>query len=291
MKKLIAILGLWQTIKVFYYRWLRKQLKVQHTYPVELYKALHYVSTQKGTIKLGDKVVEFSLALESNQLKVLVRKETSDAAVFHQIFGMGEYQCLVSLIKSFPGLKINSIIDAGANVGFTSLFFLANFPGAHIVAIEPDEQNYKMLEQNVASNATDPYVLLRKALWKNSGSVTMNNSFRDHREWSRQVVDTQALGQKSSDQLQGIPLNELFQVAGTESIDILKIDIEGAEKEVFSDYTGSVEVLKKVKFLIIELHDEVDFKRDFERILIHSGFHFTYVGESLLGFNSNLFKS
>lgn len=291
MKRLIDILGFWQTSKVFYYRFMRKQLNIQHTYPIEVYKAFHYVSSQKGSIKLGDKVVEFNFPHESKQLKVMIRKGTSDAAVFHQIFGMKEYQCLVSLIKSFPALRIRSIIDAGANVGFTSLFFLSYFPEAQIVAIEPDDHNYEMLEQNFALNATAPHVLLRKALWKNSGTVAMTNSFRDQREWSRQVVDKENVGQSTSHKLEGIQLDELFQVAGNESIDILKIDIEGAEKEVFSDYAGSIEVLKKVKFLIIELHNEVDFQRDFEKLLIEAGFHFTYVGESLLGFNSNIFKS
>jgi FkbM family methyltransferase len=291
LRKVIAILGFFQAIKVFYYWLLRKQLKVQHTYPVELYKAIQYVSVHNGNVTLGDKAVELNFSLQSKPLKVLIRKGASDAAVFHQIFAMAEYQCLVSLVNSFPGLKIKSIIDAGANVGYTSLFFLANFPEAHFVCIEPDDQNYKLLEQNIAANALASHVLLRKALWKNSGSVTLSDSFRDHREWSRQVVDSPDSNSKVSTQLEGIPLNELFRVADTESIDILKIDIEGAEKEVFSDYSGSIEVLKNVKFLIIELHDEVDFKSDFERLLIAAGFHFTYVGESLLGFNSNLFKS
>jgi FkbM family methyltransferase len=290
LNHLIAILGFRRAIKVFYYRLLRRQLKVQHTYPVELYKAIHYIYSKKGSVTPGDKVIEFNFVHESKRLKSLIRKDSSDAAVFHQIFGMGEYQCLVSLVKSFPELKIKSIIDAGANVGFTSLFLAANFPEARILAIEPDAQNFKILEQNVAANVPVPYVLLRKALWKNSGTVTMSNSFRDHREWSRQVVDTPEARQ-TSDQLEGIPVNELFQVAGTESIDILKIDIEGAEKEVFSDFNGSVEVLKRVKFLIIELHDEVDFQHEFEKMLIQAGFRFTYVGESLLAFNNSLFKS
>lgn len=291
MKKLVSILGFWQAIKVSYYRLLRKELKIQYTYPVELYKAVHYVTAHKGSVVPGDQVIELNFLHESRKLKALIRKQSSDAAVFHQIFALGEYQCLVSLVKSFSGLKIKTIVDAGANVGFTSLFLLSNFPEAFIVGIEPDEQNYKMLEQNLAANASSTYVLLRKALWKNSGYVTMSDSFRDHREWSRQVVDTPVTGQKPSDQLEGIALNELFTIAGTESIDILKIDIEGAEKEVFSDSVGSIEVLRKVKFLVIELHDEVDFKNDFEKMLMSAGFHFTYVGESLLGFNSNLFKS
>lgn len=291
MKKLIDILGFWQAIKVIYYRLLRRQLKIQHTYTVELYKAMHYVSSKKGNITTENGIVEFSFLHESKQLKALIRNDASDAAVFHQIFGMGEYQCLVSLVKSFPGLKIKSIIDAGANVGFTSIFLATNFPEARIVGIEPDAENFKMLEQNVAANVSVPYVLLKKALWKNSGTVAMSDSFRDHREWSRQVVETTATASKTSAQLEGIPLNELFQIVGTGLIDILKIDIEGAEKEVFSDYDGSVEVLKNVKFLIIELHDEVNFQREFEKMLTQAGFHFTYVGESLLGFNSNLFKS
>lgn len=288
MKNLISILGFWQAMKVSYFRFLRRQLHIQHTYPVELYKAVHYVWIRKGNILPGDKVIEFRFKHESRELKALVRKEASDAAVFYQVFGMGEYQNMVDLIKSFPGVTIKSVVDAGANVGFTSIFLLANFPEASLVAIEPDDQNYQMLEQNLKLNVYNQHVLLKKALWKNADSVTIQNSFRDHREWSRQVVDTP---EPSVNKLEGIPLRDLFTVAGTQQIDILKIDIEGAEKEVFSNMQDSIEVLKNVKFLVIELHDEVDFKNDFENILKQANFRFTYVGESLIGFNNTLLNS
>ncbi|MBX2894293.1 MAG: FkbM family methyltransferase [Cyclobacteriaceae bacterium] len=272
-------------MKVSYFRFLRKQLHIQHTYPVELYKAVHHVSVRKGKTIPGDKVIEFRFKQESRDLSVLVRKGASDAAVFYQVFGIGEYQNFVDLIKSFPGVTIRSIVDAGANVGFTSLFFLANFPEASIVAIEPDDQNYELLTDNLTRNAPNQHVLLKRALWKNSDTVSIQNSFRDHREWSRQVTDTP---ETSANKLEGIPLRDLFHVTGTDQIDVLKIDIEGAEKEVFANTQDSIEVLRNVKFLVIELHDEVEFKHDFENILKQANFRFTYVGESLIGFNNTL---
>lgn len=288
MKNIFYFLGFWQTGKVAYYRFLRRQLRIQYTYPVEFYKAAQVILRKKGDILKHERLIEFRFKHETRELKTLLRRDTSDAAVFYQVFGMGEYQNLVDLIKSYPNVQIKTIVDAGANVGFTSLFFLSNFPDAFIVAIEPDDENYKLLTENLKLNGSVHHILLKNALWKNSDTLSIQNSFRDHREWSRQVAETR---QASMNELKGIPLRDLSEVAGIQQIDILKIDIEGAEKEIFANRQDSMEFLKNVKFLVIELHDEFEFKKDFESILKLINFHFTYVGESLIGFNSTLLNS
>ena len=63
---------------------------------------------------------------------------TSDRAVFNQIFIEQEYACL-NHVKD-PKL----IMDCGANVGYSSLWFLNRYPGAHMIAIEPDAGNFKL---------------------------------------------------------------------------------------------------------------------------------------------------
>ena len=88
-------------------------------------------------------------------------------------------------------------------------------------------------------------------------------------------------------EVEGVALHGIIDEIETDYIDILKIDIEGAEKEVFSDEKNSRKVLEKVRFIAVELHDEIDFKIKFEKIL-ESHFIFYYSGQTLFGFNKFL---
>ena len=73
-----------------------------------------------------------------------VRSGTSDIGVFSQIFIEQEYACLDDL----KGVEF--VVDCGANVGYSSAYFLSRFPNCHVVAIEPDPNNFAMLQRNMA---------------------------------------------------------------------------------------------------------------------------------------------
>ena len=140
------------------------------------------------------------------------------------------------------------IIDAGANIGLASVRFAVRFPGATIVALEVDESNFRILELN-----TRPYpsILPRHlALW--SGPALLSLSNPSGREDSVQVTATSPLTGR------GVPalgVIDILAEAGVERVDILKLDIEGAEVEVLSQ--GAEEWLGRVGVLVVELHDRL----------------------------------
>src|SRR5262249_54939154 len=68
---------------------------------------------------------------------LLFRSNSSDISVFSQIFVQMEYASLINQMKGNVGL----VVDLGANVGFSSAYFLSAFPDAHVIAVEPDPQN------------------------------------------------------------------------------------------------------------------------------------------------------
>src|SRR5947208_4936670 len=72
-----------------------------------------------------------------------VRRGTSDIWTFDQIFVDHEYRCIDSL------QGVTTIIDAGANVGYSSAYFLSRFPEARIIALEPDPENFNALRRNL----------------------------------------------------------------------------------------------------------------------------------------------
>jgi FkbM family methyltransferase len=137
------------------------------------------------------------------------------------------------------------IVDAGANTGMASLFFASIYPTAKIIAIEPEASNFELLRENCASweNITP----IRAAVWPTDANVVISN--QDAEKWAFSVT-------LSSDVNAGIPTITIPQIIAQNEvnhIDLLKLDIEGAEHELFGE---SSEVwLPSVKFIAIELHD------------------------------------
>jgi FkbM family methyltransferase len=138
------------------------------------------------------------------------------------------------------------IIDGVGNIGLTSLFLTQKFKSARIYTIEPDLKNFKVLLQNVA-----PYnniVPINAALWNKESDVKIKNEYES--EWAFEIVDSNS----TNDQiLKGLPLSYIINQYKLDRIDILKLDIEGAEKELFTDNYDSW--IARTKCIVIELHD------------------------------------
>jgi FkbM family methyltransferase len=176
------------------------------------------------------------------------RPGTTDAYVFRQIFLEREYACIDD------ANDVHLVVDCGANVGYSSAYFLSRYPDTHVIAVEPDEGNFAMLQRNTASYG-DRVTIRRAGVWSHPGTLVMHDgSFRKGREWTRQVREAQP---GDDDGLPAVDVETLLRESGYERISILKIDIEGAEAIVFSEgYEGW---LSKVDTLVIELHDDSPF--------------------------------
>ena len=82
----------------------------------------------------------------------------SDLRVFAQVLANREYRCLDG--SDVAGL----VIDCGANIGLSTVYFLSRFPNTHLIALEPDPDNFKMLALNTAC-FSDRVTLLQAAVW------------------------------------------------------------------------------------------------------------------------------
>ena len=71
------------------------------------------------------------------------RWNKSDVYVFRQIFIQREYSYLDNLTN------VGLIVDCGANVGYSSSYFLTQFPNSHVIAIEPDPENFAIMRKNL----------------------------------------------------------------------------------------------------------------------------------------------
>lgn len=193
------------------------------------------------------KLVEVSVP--GIQHPVFLRLKTTDIEICGQILTDREYHFEA---KKQPKV----IIDAGANIGMASVFFANAFPEATIIAIEPEETNFAVLKKNVA-----PYpkvIPVQAALWCNNALINLVDT-GICRGWGKWGFRTQGAGEKSENkvchQIQGMTLDKIMRDQGIDFIDVLKVDIEGAEKEVFADASNWID---KVGAVVIELHENWD---------------------------------
>lgn len=137
------------------------------------------------------------------------------------------------------------ILDAGANIGLTSIWWAHRYPSARIVCLEPESENFAALQKNVA-----PYPTIRPyhaALWFESSVVTLVDPGLGSRAFQiHPAAETQA-------GVAAYSVPDLMAQLRWPSIDILKLDIEGSEKEIFEREEG--QWLSKVQCLVVELHD------------------------------------
>ena len=173
---------------------------------------------------------------------ICLRPDTSDLEVFEQIFLKRHYDF------AMPGHKIEHIIDCGANIGLSSIFFAVKFPEARIIAIEPEDSNFAVLERN--SGGFENIVALKCAVWEKSAMLQIHDPGLGNYGFT--TIEDRSLGNAS---VKALGIKDIMLQFGFDHIDLLKIDIEGAEKELFS--SNYEDWLPKTKLLAIEVHDRL----------------------------------
>jgi FkbM family methyltransferase len=177
---------------------------------------------------------------------IQARWGTSDISVFHSIFLSGHYRELSKL------QNVQSIVDCGANVGYSAIYLMQWFPFARLVAIEPDPANVDLCRSNLSSFG-ERVSVLEAAVWPRAAEGLVLDRGHDGgaEPWAIRVREADA-NQKSD--VAAVTISDVTQRFGFESIDILKVDIEGSERELFR--TQTQDWLGRVHNLAIELHDD-----------------------------------
>ncbi len=153
---------------------------------------------------------------------------------FNDIFGSQIYKFKTSNTEPI-------IIDGGANIGLSILYFKQLYPSSHIIAFEPDVKIFNVLEKNIKHSGFSDVELINKALWS-----------------SETVLEFKSDGADGGSLYQGELQQEKYQVPTlrlrdylNKPIDLLKLDIEGAETQVIED---CYDLLTNVQHLFVEYH-------------------------------------
>ena len=211
----------------FYRKWIK----------VKYFRKLGFVNACKFIVSLTIKREAFDVFVPLLQQHVVVRPKTSDVATFEKIFILEEYD--------FPYVaSAKFIIDAGANVGYAALFFAHKYPEASIVCIEPEMSNVEILRQNILQY--EQIEVFANALWHTAACLQIDNPC--DQKYAFRVSQVHESNMKS------ITIQEILQRKQWPQIDILKIDIEGAEKQVFS---ANTDWIQHTCAIVIELHEQM----------------------------------
>lgn len=145
------------------------------------------------------------------------------------------------------------IVDAGANIGLAAIYFANKYSDATIIAIEPENSNFELLEKNVR-----PYpgiIPVQAALWHVNEDINVIDAGYGKWGFMTEMKNSQEkLPGSICHAVAGMTVDRIMRDYALEKIDILKVDIEGAEREVFSSTSAW---LDKVDAIIIELHDRM----------------------------------
>jgi FkbM family methyltransferase len=189
----------------------------------------------------GGKHTTYSVRIPKYPYAITIRGgQSTDAWVLYQLLVMQEYALVADLDS--PAF----IIDGGANIGIASLYFLNEYPAARIVAVEPSPANFEILRKNLAPYA-ERVTLIQGAIWKNSGRLLLEPG---QEEWGTSVRSTDG---DESGSVEAFTLPELMAY-GNGGVDLLKLDIEGSESEVFGP--EAQQWLPAVRNIAIELHSK-----------------------------------
>lgn len=167
------------------------------------------------------------------------------------------YELLLRLFKELflaepyafvPGTPTPLILDGGANIGMAVLYFKKQFPGARIVAFEPNPAAFALLSRNVAANRLRDVQLHPVALAAASGELplyfgddgaSLTASLRPHAGGGRTVR---------------VPARRLADFLAPEPVvDLLKLDVEGAEPAILADLSRAG-LLRRIRQYIVEYH-------------------------------------
>jgi FkbM family methyltransferase len=185
--------------------------------------------------------LNFKKSISFHNNKLFLRNGSSDLPAFRQVFM--DYEYLLNIEKK----AIKTIIDGGCNIALASIYFASQFPNAMIAGIEPDSKNF---EQAVLNTRHLKNVKLFKAGIWNKNCFLETKSEPNLGEWGITVRETD---QAKSNTIKAMTIDTIMFENNFQTIDILKLDIEGAEFEVFQ--SGFQSWLPKTRIIMIELHD------------------------------------
>jgi FkbM family methyltransferase len=212
------------------------------------FKLKFYLGLRSAIKVYLDKVIfKRKITIEFLKHKIMIRHDDiADNQTFNDQVLKGTYRGLLDNPHN-----VQRIIDLGSNIGLSVVLFLCDYPNVEIVAVEPEQRNLDVLKENIKPYLAEgrKVILYEAPVYSREMELTLydpntgSHGFR--------VTSDEHIG-NSIGKVDAVTLNGILKNMEWDSVDMIKIDIEGAEFELLSENT---EWLGKTKYLVIETHD------------------------------------
>lgn len=187
----------------------------------------------------GSHALDVCVLIEGESCPLRIRPNRGDLFILYEVLAREAYAIPPSVLHPED---VHVILDCGANIGITSLYFAKRYRNARIICIEPDPDNFDALKRNISGHERIEPV--QAAVVGRSMPVHLT---RDRPAYGNKVLDESEAG---TIEVAGMTIADICAEHDIGIIDLLKVDIEGAEKDVFSDPV----FLPKIGLIAIELH-------------------------------------
>jgi FkbM family methyltransferase len=175
---------------------------------------------------------------------VWVRSRSTDVSVVWELFSGREYELE-------RNIRVESVLDLGANIGVFAAFTAARFGSTlkSYIGVEPDPESFEMLEKNIVEIELKPRArIIRGAVSDRCGTLRFNNGVAS---WARCVDESGKL------EVRALTVNAILEEAGLPEVDLMKVDIEGSERELME---AAPSWRHLVKALVVELHSPLNYE-------------------------------
>jgi FkbM family methyltransferase len=196
-----------------------------------------------------------TIACPDGRRRLHLRANAWDTFTFYEIFLKEVYRAALPLR---PGA---TVVDLGANIGLAAAYFAMHSPHCRVLAVEPDEANRGLLKRNLEGTSAQ---IVEAAIAGSTGRamLSLGASVRHH-------LVRPGDGSSAQKRVETLTLDDLLDRESCEVIDVLKVDIEGAETQAFAQ---TPRVLGRVQTVIMEIHSP-EWVPAIERALAAAGLH------------------
>lgn len=194
------------------------------------------------------------------------RPASNDMFTLQEIFVEQVYR---EIVATFPDAR--TVIDLGANIGFAAAYFVSHLPGVKIMCVEPDPQNVVLLSTNLSDLVEESRCrIVSGAVWRADEKLVLEPLVAGHvNSRSCTSIGPDAKSEPSEQVVQAYSIPTLIEMSGFSEVDLIKIDVEGAEAELFH---GDCDWLDKVKAIAIEFHGNSRTESNFDDMMAEKGF-------------------
>ena len=198
------------------------------------------------------------VTLKSGARILLRPAPSSDVPVAMEVFAVGSYNFPTPIGPPSP----KRIVDLGANAGFSVVHFAKEYPDSQIEAYEPHPKQREQLLTHIRLNHLENRVIVRPVAVSNRSVGQLHLTDNDAMAQLVPIADRNTIS---------VPVVDWFGEVGTQPIDVLKIDIEGSEREIVLDPRFRKLAVRSVMLEWHALHDWLTAESDVKQVLTGMG--------------------